>query len=316
LTPVGLFGRSDKKAGLSLSSDALRYIELEGRVGDLSVARSGEVSVEGGAIDQEMISDARSLEDHLMTLKSFIGGSWAPGVVLGMPSREVLMRIVEMPAMEKEDAREELKWDFEKYFPFPYGEAVFDLSVVDTPGEPDVSTSRFLVAAARLRVVESILEMAKRVALKIDAIEPLNVPLYRCVKGPGKGGPLTGTMVVYIGNTSSQIIVGFGDNGILYRTLLVGGQGQKGTDDPYTAISREVSSTFTYLGNQFRELRVDEVVLCGKYTGDRELTESVANVSAAPVLVSDPWSAWGIKGAPDDRLGWEPTVGLAVRDLL
>jgi len=313
---VGLFGRSDKKAGLSLSSDALRYIELEGRVGDLSVARSGEVPIEGSAIDQEMISDTRSLEDHLMTLKSFIGGSWAPGVVLGMPSREVLMRIVEMPAMEKEDAREALKWDFEKYFPFPYGEAVFDLSFVDTPGEPDVATSRFLVAAARLRVVESILEMAKRVGLKIDAIEPLNVPLYRCVKGPGKGGPLTGTMVVYIGNTNSQIIVGFGDNGILYRTLLVGGEGQKGTDDPYTAISREVSSTFTYLGSQFRELRVDEVVLCGDYAGDRELTESVANVSAAPVLVSDPWSAWGIKGAPDSPLGWEPTVGLAVRDLL
>ncbi len=312
---MALFGKGDKKAGLSLSSGTLRYIEIEGRIGDLSVARSGEVSIEGTAIDQEMISDTRSLEDHLMTLKSFIGGNWAQGVVLGMPSREVLMRIVEMPAMEKEDAREALKWDFEKYFPFPYGEAVFDLSVVDTPGEPDVTISRFLVAAARLRVVENLLEMAKRVGLKIGAIEPLNVPLYRCVKGPRESGPLTGTMVVYVGKTSSQIIVGFGDNGILYRTLLVGGEGQRGDEEPFAAVTREVSSTFTYLGSQFRELRVDEVILCGDYAGDRDLTESVAGVSAAPVLVSDPWNAWGIKGAPDDRSGWEPTVGLAVRDL-
>ncbi|MGC9372811.1 MAG: type IV pilus biogenesis protein PilM [Thermovirgaceae bacterium] len=313
---MALFGKGNKMAGLALSAGSLRYIELEGRAGDLSVARSGEVPIEGSAIDQEMISDTRSLEDHLMTLKSFIGGNWAQGVVLGMPSREVLMRIVEMPAMEKEDAREALKWDFEKYFPFPYGEAVFDLSVVDTPGEPDLTTSRFLVAAARLRAVENLLEMAKRVGLRIDAIEPLNVPLYRCVKGPGESGPLTGTMVVYVGKTSSQIIVGFGDNGILYRTLLVGGEGQQAKEEPYAAVTREVSSTFTYLGSQFRELRVDEVILCGDYAGDRDLTESVAGVSAAPVLVSDPWGAWGIKGAPDDRTGWEPTVGLAVRDLL
>lgn len=313
---MALFGKGNVKAGLSLGSGSLRYIELDGRSGDLSVARSGEVHIEGQAIDQEMISDARSLEDQLMNLRGFIGGAWAPGVVIGMPSREVLMRIVEMPAMEKEDAREALKWDFEKYFPFPYGEAVFDLSLVDTPGEPDVTTSRFLVAAARLRVVENILDIAKRVGLRIDAIEPLNVPLYRCVKGPGTSGPLAGTMVVYVGKTSSQIIVGFGDNGILYRTLLVGGKGEAGADEPFAAVAREVSSTFTYLGSQFRELRVDEVVLCGDYAGDGDLIESVEGVSAAPVLVSDPWNAWGIKGAPDERAGWEPTVGLAVRDLL
>jgi hypothetical protein len=52
----------------------------------LSVARSGEVPVEGDAIDQEMISDARSLEDHLMTLaaswpwwlRPYSCPSWAP----------------------------------------------------------------------------------------------------------------------------------------------------------------------------------------------------------------------------------------------
>lgn len=310
-----LFGRGNKFAGLSLSSGSLRYIELEGRAGDLSVARSGEVSIEGTAIEQEMISDTRSLEDHLMTLKGFIGGSWAPGTVLGMPSREVLVRIVEMPSMEKEDAREALKWDFEKYFPFPYSEAVFDLSPVDTPGESDPGTARFLVAAARLRVVENLLDIAKRAGLVVGAIEPLNVPLYRCVKGPMAQGPIMGTMVVYVGRTSSQIIVGFGDNGILYRTLLVGGKERPGSDGPFAAVSREVASTFTYLASQFRELRVDEVVLCGDHAGDRELTESVSEVSAAPVLVSDPWSAWGIKGAPEERGGWEPTLGLAVRDL-
>ncbi|HRV72226.1 MAG TPA: pilus assembly protein PilM, partial [Thermovirgaceae bacterium] len=140
----------------------MKYVEVEGKPGDLSVARSAESIVEGLAVDQEMISDTQSLESLLFGIREALGGSWAPSVTIGMPSRDVLLRIVEMPPMEIEDAREALKWDFDKYFPFPYSEATFDLGVVATPGDAERENQKYIVAAARLHIVQSLLDIARR----------------------------------------------------------------------------------------------------------------------------------------------------------
>jgi type IV pilus assembly protein PilM len=157
------------------------------------------------AIEQEMIADAHSLESHLLGMKEALGGKWADRVVIGMPSRDVLLRIVEMPPMETSDAREALKWDFDKYFPFPYSDATFDLGPVSSPVEGEKESIRYIVAAARLHVVNSLLDIARRVGIKTEAVEPVNVALYRCVKGSGLR-PAEGTMVVSVGKNSSQIV--------------------------------------------------------------------------------------------------------------
>ncbi len=301
-------------AGLSLATGSIRYIEIEGSRGNLSVTRSSESKIEGLAIEQEMIADAHSLESHLLGIKEALGGKWADAVVIGMPSRDVLLRVVEMPAMELEDAREALKWDFDKYFPFPYSDATFDLGPVSAPWGSDKESVRYIVAAARLHVVNSLLDIARRVGIRVEAVEPVNLALYRCANGSG-ARTTEGTMVVSVGPGSSQIVVGYADNGILYRTLLVGGDTPPGPGGPFAPVAREVSSTFTYLGSQFREVRVDEIVICGDYAVDKGLREAIESVTSVPVMVSDPWAEWGIFGAPEERAGWEAPIGLAVRSL-
>ncbi len=84
----------------------------------------------------------------------------------------------------------------------------------------------------------------------------------------------------------------------------------------FAAVAREVSSTFTYLGTQFRDMKVEEIILGGDYAVNQALKDSVESVASVPVIVSDPWSLWGIHGAPEQRNGWESSIGLAMRDLL
>jgi len=281
----------------------------------MSLARSAEARVEGVAIEQEMIADVHSLESHLNSIRDMIGGNWARSVVIGMPSRDVLLRIVEMPPMEIEDAREALKWDFDKYFPFPYAEATFDLGVVATPSDYDRDNQKYIVAAARMHVVQSLLDVARKVGIRAEAVEPVNVALFRCARGMIPR-PSAGSMVVSVGRNSSQIVVGFEDNGILYRTLLVGGEASMESGGSFAAVAREVSSTFTYLGTQFRDMKVEEIILGGDFAVNQALKDSVESVASVPVIVSDPWSLWGIHGAPEQRNGWESSIGLAMRDLL
>lgn len=262
-----------------------------------------------------MISDTQSLESHLLGIKESLGGNWASSVVIGMPSRDVLLRIVEMPPMALDDAREALKWDFDKYFPFPYAEATFDMGVVATPGDADRENQKYIVAASRLHVVHSLLDVARKVGISTEAIEPVNVALFRCARGLIPR-PAVSSMVVSVGRNSSQIVVGFEDNGILYRTLLVGGEASSGSGDAFASVAREVSSTFTYLGSQFREMKVEEVILGGDYSAESSLKDAIESVAAVPVLISDPWGTWGIRGAPEKKAGWESSIGLAVRNLI
>ncbi|MDO9508228.1 MAG: pilus assembly protein PilM [Thermovirgaceae bacterium] len=312
---IGFIGKRLSAAGLSLATGSIKYLEIEGKAGDLSLARSAEARVEGMAVEQEMIADVQSLESHLLDIKDALGGSWARSVVLGMPSRDVLLRIVEMPPMEIEDAREALKWDFDKYFPFPCAEATFDLGVVATPGDSDRENQKYIVAAARMHVVQSLLDIARKVGISAEAVEPVNVALFRCTRGMIPR-PAMGSMVVSVGRNSSQIVVGYEDNGILYRTLLVGGEASSGSGESFAAVAREVSSTFTYLGSQFREMKVEEIVLGGDYAEDQSLKDAIESVASIPVILSDPWSMWGIRGAPEKSTGWESSIGLAVRSLL
>jgi len=221
---------------------------------------------------------------------------------------------VEMPSMDASDAREALKWDFDKYFPFPYADATFDLGPINTLGEGARESARYVVAASRLHVVNSLLDIARRAGIKVAAVEPANVALYRCAGGSNRG-PAEGSMVVSVGRSSSQIVVGYGGDGVLYRTLLVGGETLPGPGAPFAPVAREVSSTFTYLGSQFREMRVDEIILAGDFADRGELKEAIEAVTAVPVTVSDPWKEWGIVGAPEERAGWEAALGLALRSL-
>lgn len=290
-------------------------MEIEGKTGDLSLARSAEARFEGIAIEQEMIADTQSLESQLLVIKDTLGGNWSRSVVMGIPSRDVLLRIVEMPPMEIEDAREALKWDFDKYFPFPYAEATFDLGLISTPGDGERDNQKYIVAAARLHVVQSLLDIARKVGIRAEAVEPVNVALFRCARGMIPR-PAEGSMVVSVGRNSSQIVVGYRDNGILYRTLLVGGETASGSGESFAAVAREVSSTFTYLGSQFREMKVEEIMLGGDYAADQSLKDAIESVASFPVTISDPWSTWGIRGAPEHSAGWESSIGLAVRSLL
>lgn len=96
-------------AGLSLESGVIRYIELEGGIGNLGIIRRGEVSTETGVIQQDMVSDYSALEQSLNALKAQVGGHWPRQATVGIPPRDVLIRVVELPSMSLQDAREAFK---------------------------------------------------------------------------------------------------------------------------------------------------------------------------------------------------------------
>lgn len=310
------FRSSAPMAGLSLESGVIRYVELEGGIGNLKLVRKGEISTETGVIQQDMVSDYAALEQSLNSLKSQIGGHWPRQAVIGIPPRDVLIRVVELPSMPTQDAREAFKWEFDKYFPFSSLEATFDLAPVILPSTEEGSDkSRFIVAATRTRTIDRIVETAKRAGLTAGPVEPTNLAIYRSAVGPLPPSE-SGHLLVSIGRESTQVIMGYRGDGFLYRTFLVGGAGKTPSADAFSAIVREAVSTIAYTRSQYRNLNIDRIFLSGEFGRTEGLPEQLEQASGLPVSVLNPWDTWGIPAGTESPAGYDAAIGLALRDVL
>ncbi|WP_198470890.1 type IV pilus biogenesis protein PilM [Acetomicrobium sp. S15 = DSM 107314] len=293
---------------MSIEPGGLRYVEISGALGDLS-CRCALVPVLPAPVYQDALVDATGLLPALTTLKEEVGISPVP-VSLGLPPRDVLLRVVELPPMELEEARAAIGFEFERHFPFPASEATYDLAPVEFPG----SEGRFLllVAASRRKSVEVLVDVASKGGLNLSALEPANLATFRAVCGPegGKGG----FMVLILGEETSQLVVAYKDNGILFRTLLFGLKSSP-VEELASDLTREITSTATYIGGTFRGLKVEVLIING---GGEDVASAIQDKVSLPVaLTTGVWDVWDIK--PPKSLtedGWEAAIGLAVRGLL
>ena len=308
-----LFKKQRNKAGLALQEDALRYIEVEGTLSKPRVVKRVTVPSGGKAIRKNSLVDPGELLSPLQNMKARMGGFKVP-VAFSLPSRDILIRVIEMPELEMNDAREALQWDFEKYFPYAFSDAAVDISKVENPLKGEPGTMSVLVAACRLRTVESVMRLAATAGMQLATIEPENVAMFRAALGPTLSFP-GGYLAVFAENGVSQLILGYKDNGVLYRTSLIDINTVEEEQKDFTALVREIGNTLTFARNQYKELQVEHIMLGGHFVGEAGLKDVIEETTGLKVLVSDPWSPWGIPVPSDDALGWETAVGLAVREL-
>ena len=310
-----MFRRKRHYAGLSIEGGAIRYLELRPSSHGFIIARSAKVSVEEGTIAQDRIVNMDRLSTALGSLRTKLGGKFAPSVVVGLPPQDAIIRIVEMPKMNMEDARSAFGWDFEHYFSFPLKDASFDIVPVDVPSPLSDENMSVMIVASRLAVVNGILDMVAKEDARVTAIEPAGIAIVRGVVG-SRGESSSGSLILSVGDRSSQIILEYKGNGLVYRTVYVGARSElQGGASVYEVLMQEVRNSIVFGSSQFRGLSVKEIVLCGEHGGDEGL---LAEVQAAfdeyRCHVADPWMAWSIEGELPEEYGWEAAIGLAVRD--
>jgi type IV pilus assembly protein PilM len=309
------FFKSQNRAALALHEDYLRYVELDGDLSGLKMRRKVQTATGGTAIRKDSLSDVGALLPAFENLGGSLGGGFKAPVTLGIPSRDILIRVIEMPEMEMADAKEALKWDFEKFFPYAYTDAAVDIARVDNPVSLEAGKMSVLVAACRLRTVESLMRVASSAGMNLAGIEPLNVAMFRAGLGP-VSAYAEGYLAIFAEKDITQLVLGYKDNGILYRTSLLeiplNVEGQRN----YGPLVREIANTLTFVKNQYRELVVELVMLGGSFGKDPRLLSELEEATGLKTLTMDVWETWGLPAPEETANGWEAALGLAVRDLL
>lgn len=291
------------RAAISLHDDALRYLEIDKVADGFRVVRSVELPMSRDGFS--------NFTGVVMSLRAQVGKF--PPIAFGVPMRESMLRLVEYPKMPLEDAKQAFQFDFDRYFTWSYLESAVDMCEVELPTPVPPGKMSMLVAACRNDIISQILEISEKVNIKIAAIEPMSVALLRVIAG--KNNVRNGTWYSFFAEPHGlHFAFVFNNNGIFYRSSFALGVWDMETDDGILAVMEEIQKTITFVGNQFRGVTPQRVVLSGLFANNPRVAEVIESSTTLSVESIDIYSQCGLEDAQSLSNGFEPALGLCLRN--
>lgn len=320
---MGLFtgnARNTKtRGGLFIFGGIMQYLVLSKLKDDTyRIEECVNAPYDLGSPGGELFADQDKIEENLKSLKRKVGNKWTAIVHAGIQSKDVLLRTVELPNMDLEDIKSSFKFEFDKYFPIPVDESVYDIAFIDHPGNDSTaqgSTVQCVVTAMRRSFVENFMIASNKVGLKLASIEPAPVAMLRCLMGPNP--PVGFNIYALAGALSSMIVATFKDNGVIYRNTTQSFVTKDTFSESLGFFAGDLQSTIAFSSAQMHGFAAEKIYI-GGYGSDRPdaFATEIARVSASPIEVVNPWELWKVANPPSHAFGWEIPLGLALRPMV
>ncbi|MBQ3449908.1 MAG: pilus assembly protein PilM [Synergistaceae bacterium] len=227
-------------AGLAIHDDALYFQELDD---DEKPVRSINIPLEEGCVVNGSIRNLDMLESAFEKLHKEAGRINEP-VSIGIPSHDAVIRPLNLPRMSLDDVKSTLNLNFDEYFPFSGSEAVFDALIIKTPNDSEDSDNiTVLTAAAKISLIERLLDISRKTNIPAGAVEPLIFAMTRTAPEAQEG--------LSVFASAHAIVTTWNGDGIYFRAA----NNTRGIQD--------ITSTVQYIENQYRRVRVSHLVLAG-----------------------------------------------------
>ena len=168
--------------GLEVGTSAIKVVEL--RAGNPPVlANLAMRPMPPGLVQEDEVLDPQALADEIKLLfdEAGIAKRYA---VTAVSNRQAITRNIKVPKMTIQELDEAIKWEAERYVPFPIDEVVLDYYALDNPD--DVAQGEQLevvVAAARIDLISQQVEYLKLAGLEPVVIDIKPFSLLRSLKG-------------------------------------------------------------------------------------------------------------------------------------
>ena len=314
---MGIFSKKKKvKAGLFLDSGSYRYLAMEKSSSGYSVVDSaaGNVADESSAYGDTSVTSKRNVNAVFKDLASSAADITVP-IAVSLPTTDSLIRIVNIPGMTLQEAKLAFRYEFENYFPFPLEEGIFDLAEIDYPMPSKMSEKRFIAAAARLSLIDTVMSAASDNGILLSAIEPAQIALERCAT-PSLA-LCDAAVHLYAGRKRSVLTLSWKGNGVFYRSMSIGFDESLALHpdeltDQYVAFVKEMRSSLQFALSQIRGFEPESVFLHGPGVTDELLELLRDSVSVGSVSQINCFTLQGIDF--NDATGnWDVALGLAMR---
>jgi len=219
----GLLRPRIEALGLEIGSANLKLVELSGNppvLRGLAIRPTPPGVIQEGSIVEPgvLANELRDMMNELRTRKRY--------VVTAASNLAVITRTLQVPKMPIKQMEEAVRWEAERYIPFPIDEVVLDYSPLDThEAVPDGEQMDVVVGAARQETVASLVE-----ALKAASLEPLIIDVKPFAGLRTLNNRLHGTdrepitLFLEIGAESSALVLTRGGRLLLNRVINLSGK--------------------------------------------------------------------------------------------
>ncbi len=314
---MGLFSKKKKvKAGLFIDSGSYRYLAMEKSASGYTTTDSvaGTITNDASSYLDASVASKQNIGAVFKDLASSAADITVP-VAVSLSTTDSLIRIVNMPGMSLQEAKLAFRYEFENYFPFPLEEGVFDLAEIDYPLPNKMSEKRFIAAAARLTIIDTIMNAASDNGIILSAIEPAQIALERCATP--SVALCDAAVHLYAGRKRSVLTLSWKGNGVFYRSMSMGFDESLALHsdeltDQSVAFVKEMRSSLQFALSQIRGFEPESVFLHGPGVTDELLELLKDSVSIGNISQINCFTLQGVDFS-DTTGNWDVALGLAMR---
>jgi len=201
--------------GLDIGTDSIKVAEAKFAKDGITITGLGIARTPQGVIENEVIVDSKALGNAIKALLAESGIKTKRCVSSVSGASQVVVRVISVPKMKREELAETMKWEVERHVPFSPDQVVMDFQPLDLPGaDPDATEMEVLLAVAQQQLIDSHVEAVLAAGLSPMAIDIEPLAASRSLVELSSNGAMSETVaVVNIGSTRTDL--GIFEKGIL-----------------------------------------------------------------------------------------------------
>ncbi len=183
---MSLFGLGKPKSsiGLEIGSSSFRVAVVNSTPSGPFLANCGFVKVPRGAVVGGEIVDAEVVTYTLTELWRKLGLR-DKKVVVGVGNQKVVIRVVEMPYMEKSELKSALQFQAQDFIPIPIEDVILDYEIIDEyTVESGEKMFQILLVAAERNMIQTVVSAVEAAGLQPETIDVSAFAIARAILPP------------------------------------------------------------------------------------------------------------------------------------
>ncbi len=228
-----------------------------------------------------------------------------------IPTSEIMVRFFDLPYLGKKERGEAIKYEAQKYIPFPIDDIASDYYI---PYEIKGKEMRVVYMAVKNEMLDTYIRIAENIGCKLSAIEPYPFSLLRALFASGDLKLTNFVLVVDLDYSSSTILVTQGLNLYIARDFILPAITESTASEILNRIVFEINRTIDYIIKEFPHQPIKEIILTGELVNE-ELRDSLMSMLDLGVKLSSLDAK--IKTENSDALRkYTGLLGAGLRDLV
>jgi type IV pilus assembly protein PilM len=176
-------GSNVAAVGLDIGTDHIRLAQVKPVGGTFALTAYASVGVPMGAVVEGEIVDveavAMAIKDLLRT-----SGVRPKTVAIGVSNQKVVVRLIDLPYMERAELEGAIQYQAQDYIPIPIEDAILDFQIIgDYMTSADEHMMEVLLVAAQRDMIANSVQAVESAGLKLTEIDVTSFAIVRALMG-------------------------------------------------------------------------------------------------------------------------------------